>query len=69
MRRGDRAAAGTADHVVRGLHGQLELAVVLVDGNQPEPVETQDYRPQVPRASSIRAHLGPPSEVSKHHEE
>ena len=64
-----RTAAGTADQVVGGLHGQLELAVVLVDRDQPEPLETQDHRPQVPRASSIHAHLGPPSEVSRHHEE
>ena len=42
---------------------------MLVDRDQPEPVETEDYRPQIPRASSIHAHLGPPSEVSKHHEE
>ncbi|MDD7941876.1 hypothetical protein PHK61_26015 [Actinomycetospora lutea] len=69
MRRGDRAAARTADHVVRGLHGQFELAVMLVDGNQPETVEPEDHRPEIARASSIRAHLGPPSEVSKHHEE
>ena len=65
----DGPAAGRADHVVRGLHGQLELAVVLLDRDLPEPLETEDHRPQVPRASSIRAHLWPPSEVSRHHEE
>jgi hypothetical protein len=55
----DRTAAGTADHVVAGLHGQLELAVVLVNRDQPEPVETEDHRPEIPRARSICAHLGP----------
>ncbi len=69
VRRGDRTAAGAASHVVRRFQGQLELAIMLIDGNQPETVETEDHRPQVPRASSIRAHLGPPSDVSKHHEE
>jgi hypothetical protein len=65
----DRAAARTADHVVRGLHGQLELAVMLVDRDQPETVDPEDQGPEIARASSIRAHRGPPSEVSKHHEE
>ena len=63
-----RPTAGTTDHVVGGLHGQLQLAVVFVDRDQPEPLEPEDHRPQVPRASSIHAPLGPPSEVSKHHE-
>jgi hypothetical protein len=65
----DRAATGTPDHVVRSLHGQLELTVMLIDRDQAKPLETEDHRPQIARASSIRAHLGPPSEVSKHHEE
>ena len=43
--------------------------VVLVDRDQPEPVEPEDHRPEIARASSIPAHLGPPSEVSMHHEE
>jgi hypothetical protein len=64
-----RTTARTADHVVAGLHGQLELAVVLVDRDQPEPVEPEDHRPEIARPSNICAHLGPPSEVSKHHEE
>jgi hypothetical protein len=50
------------------LHGEFELAVVLIDRDQAKPLETEDHRPQIARASSIRAHLGSPSEVSKHHE-
>src|SRR3954463_16171900 len=46
VRRGDRAAARTADQVVRGLHGELELAVMLVDGDQPELLEPEDHRPR-----------------------
>ena len=65
----DRPATRAADQVCGGLHRELELAVVLVDRDQREVLETEDHRPQIPHASSVHAHLGPPSEVSKHHEE
>ena len=42
---------------------------MLVDRDQSEVLESEDHRPEIPRTSTIRAHLGPPSEVSKHHEE
>ena len=60
----DRTAAGTADHVAGGLHGQLEH-----DGEQREVFENEDHRREIPHARTIHAHLRPPSEVSKHHEE
>jgi len=69
VRGGDRPATRAAHEIGARLHGQLELAVVFVDRDQLEALEPEHHRPEIARTSSLRPHLGPPSEVSRHHEE